>query len=479
MMMKKMLYALGTAFTLVLLFAVFFGQPAEGLSDPPVGEVGGCSDIGEMALADVAWLEPRGLNVVDLVGFVPEEYLNGAIVSYSSGYGIVRYQSGVRVGDTVTITAKVYPRYIVDNGWTGSLFSCLGQPARFDQWGSITPAAKMMLYNGVQNVTGEVGGYEYVPAARSLPVGNSSSFDRYARVRVDPAQVSGGALQLPANMGCMMWINWQNYSELTAVYVIQARPFVSVTLMGTEVFTFRSYIGPGSAGLLSPLVSQLNSRYGSRHDKFDLHIPEGADYFFLNFPPMPVDPYTAFSGNRYDNVNRPAGGTYRIDGEGGLSVDYVNSMGLPLYGHWRDSDLAPGTTYLPHYKRPYRLASPEYFVPAGVSYDPCMVNGGCPDGLLAQIYNTTMTMRVLYLKVERASCELTRIPLRMVGPQWSSQASLSTSYSLIGTSPYSYTSFLPAIFRGFCTVLPPDEPTGCPCGWFTEDGMMVDFIPRP
>lgn len=192
---------------------------------------------------------------------------------------------------------------------------------------------------------------------------------------------------------------------------------------------------------------------------------------------MPVDPYTQFPGDPYDNVSRPVGGTYRIDSEGGLSVDHVNSMGLPLYGQWIDSNLVGGAIFLPYYKQPYRLASPEYFVPSGVVYNPCMVSGGCPDGLLEQIYNTAMTMWILYLKVERTGCDLTRIPLRMVGPGWSGQMSLSESYRPASASPYSYTVFLPLIFREFCASLPPDNPSGCPCGWFTAEGRMVDFIP--
>jgi len=440
------------------------------------------------AQSGVSWLEPRGLNIVDLVGFVPEDYLAGAIVFYSPGYGIVRYQSGIRVGDTVTITATVYPRFIRDanTGWYGSLLGCLGQPARFDQWGSVTPAARMSLYRGSVNVTNEVGGYEYVPAGWNLPIGNSRVFDRYSKIRVEPVQPVNGVLEIPANMGCMMWLNWKNYGELDAVYELHSTPLVSVTVLGAETFKFRSYI-PNRvddvyAGLLGPLVEQLSSRYGGRPEKFDLNIPTDADYFFLNFPAMPVDPYTEFV-NRYDNVNRPSGGTYRIDTEGGLSVDHVNSMGLPLYGHWKDSDLVwTGADYLPYYKQPYRLAAPEYFVPAGVNYDPCMVDGTCPGWLLDQIYETTMTMRIVYLKVQRTSCLLTRLPLRMVGPGWSpgvggSLYSSATS-SLSADKDCGYSVFLPFIAKGYCGALPPDNPDGCPCGWFTEGGRMMDFIPR-
>jgi hypothetical protein len=452
-----------------------------------------------VSTADVDWLEPRGLNIVDLVGFVPEEYLQDAIVSYSPGYGIVRYQSGSRIGRTVTVTATVYPRYFVltGGGWSASLFSCLGQPARFDQVASVAPETTLRLYHGPTNVTDEVTGYRYVPAGRSWPSANSRSYSRYLTVEVE-AHPADGALDLPANMGCEMWIPNRDYGELTAVYTVQATPMISVTVAGTELFTFHSYIGGGEAGHLQPLVDQLRSRFSGRHEKFTLHIPAEADYFLLNFPAMPVDPYTGTSwdwGNPLGNVGRPAGGTYRIDGEAGLSVDHVNAMGLPLYGHWKDSDNSGGKTYLPHYKQPYRLAAPEYFVPAGVPYDPCMVQGNCSKSLLDAIHDAEMTMRVVYLRVERTSCEMGRIPLKMVGPVWSPSAAApgrslgggsqpywggsSSRVTLSRTDTLTPRIYLPLALYRFCSHIPPDDPTGCPCGWFTTDGRMMDFIPRP
>ncbi|MEM2446629.1 MAG: hypothetical protein QW734_08230 [Candidatus Bathyarchaeia archaeon] len=99
-------------FMLAVVFAGVYGQPPGGHAAPAANEECGTADT--VSSAEVSWLEPRGLNIVDLVGFVPDQDLAGAIISYSPGYGIVRYQSGVRVGNTVTITTKVYPRYIKD-----------------------------------------------------------------------------------------------------------------------------------------------------------------------------------------------------------------------------------------------------------------------------------------------------------------------------------------------------------------------------
>jgi len=468
--------------------------PLDRIGPPDIAE-------GVGSTADLDWLEPRGLNIVDMVGFVPEEYLEEAIISYTPGYGILVYQAGTRVGDTVTITATVYPRYFKtpDGAWSGSLFGCLGQPARIDQWGSVAPATTMRLYYNREDVTSQVDLYTYVPAGRTQPIRNPRQSENENQYRYWETEQSAteftpdGALSLPANMGCELIMSYKNYRQLTAVFVAQIWHQVSVEVVGSETFTFHSYMGPGYAGVIAPLVGQLS---GSRHEKFPLDVPAEADYFLLNFPPMPVDPYTMFPGNPTGNVDRPVGGTYRIMSDG-FSVDHVNTMGLPLYRHWKDMDQSGSVSYLPHFKWPSKLASPEYFVPAGVEYDPCMLQGNCSDELLQAIRDTTMTMRIVYLRVQRTGCAMDRIPLRMVGPVWSPSAAASNrslddgiescwgssssggTVNSVGTLTYSHYCYLPIISHRFCAYIPPDDPTGCPCGWFTDDGRMVDFVPHP
>jgi hypothetical protein len=445
------------------------------------------------------WLEPRGLNIVDMVGFVPEEYLEGVIISYTPGYGILTYKSGERVGNTVTITARVFPRYIVvDGSWKATLFGCLGQPARIDQWGSTSPPTTMRVYHGEQDVTDQIAYLTYVPDGQRKPIRNPrSSLNQYRYwesdlLRAQDRLTPDGALNVPANMGCEFAIESQNYRELTAVFIAQVESRISMDVVGTEDFTFRSYNGAGYFGLLKPLSQQLSAVYGNRHDKFDLNVPAEADYFFLRFPPMPVDLYTAF--NDYSNVDRPTGGTYRIWGP---STDHVNTMGLPLHGQWTDLDRTDDdATYLPYFDDPDRLSCLEYLVPAGVDYDPCMRQGNCSPEILDAIWNTPMTMTMVYLRVARTTTGVDRIPLRMVGPEWSpgdaaanvgsEPASTNTMKPLedgetLGVIPdhtavLTYQVYFPLIFK---PALPPDDPTGCPCGWFTSDGRMVDFIPEP
>ena len=454
----------------------------------------------EPTQAHSAWLEPRGLNIVDLVGLVPEEHLDGAIISYTPGYGILTYQSGSRIGNTVTITSSVFPRYFETSGWSGSLFGCLGQPARIDQWGSVAPPTTARLYHQGEEITSEVDLYSYVPAGRTLPVRNPKESERQNRYRywhkgersrLPTAFTADGALRLPGNMGCDLIISYRNYEELTAVFTAEAGQEVSVQVVGTEEFTFQSYLGAGYTGLMSQLADQLKAEYGSRHQKLRLNVPQGADYLLLNFPTMPVDPYTQFPDNRYANVDRPTGATYRIKGAG-LSIDHVNTMGLPLYGHWRDSGTCDGD-YLPYFQEPCKLAAPEYIVPHGVAYDPCMLNGTCPDSLLERIRETRMTMRVIYMQVDRIAGGMDQIPLKMVGNGWHASQVLATASrspdgsvspgaagsdtAMASAQSLTPTAFMPVVGWHYATCLPSDAPGSRPYGWFADDGRMLDFVP--
>ena len=47
------------------------------------------------------------INVVDLVGLVPQEHLQGAIVRFQSWFGVALYEAGERAGDIVTLTLRM------------------------------------------------------------------------------------------------------------------------------------------------------------------------------------------------------------------------------------------------------------------------------------------------------------------------------------------------------------------------------------
>ncbi len=446
------------------------------------------------------WLEPQGLNIVDMVGQVPEAALAGMVISATPGYGILRYRSGQRNGDTVIITATAYPRFVVDGTWNGSLLGCLGQPARIDQLGSTAPAGTLRLFDGTRDVTREASLYRYVPAGHVKPARNPVESERQNLYRYDKTPLLSstftpdGQLILPANMGCELIISYRDYRELTAVFTLQAPQVVNVAVLGSQDFTFHSYLGVGYAGHLTSLVNQLYSAgYRGRHEKLPMNVPPGADYFLLNLEPALADPFTAFPGNPRANVDRPMTGTYRFVTGPGLTVDHVNSMGLPLYSHWQDADQSTGQ-YLTYARQATLFAVPEYFLPTGIPYQACMTDGGCPRDLLERVYSTPMTMRVHYLRVERISAALQRYATQMVGPAWHPTSTATAPgaefepaagrFSPLPTAtatPPALTRRLMLPFISMHNPVPPDDPTGCSalggCGWFTPDGRMVDYIP--
>lgn len=468
----------------------------------PAGTRIAAADTGPQAGPDaIDWLEPQGINIVDLVDQVPDSYLRGIIISYTPGYGIVTYQSGHRSGGTVTITTTIYPRYNVSGGWNGSLFGCLAQPAKIDQLASTSPASTVRIYNAGRDVTREADLLRYVPAGKIKPALNprqseSQNLYRYRKTGMISATFTAdNQLILPSNMGCEIMMSYKNYLELTAVFTVKTPQAIQASVLGTQDFIFHSYLGPGARGNLRSLVDQLYANHGNRAEEFPMAIPAAADYLLLNFPASPADPYTAFPGNPLDNVGRLTGGSYRVAIEPGLSVDHVNAMGLPLNGHWQDIDQADGV-YLRYTKRPVKLHAPEYFLPAGVPYNPCMTHGGCPASLLNEVYNTPMVMKAIYLRVERISQDLERIPVRMIGSGWSAAASASgdepaeTAGSPEGSPADgasaimgSHRIYMPGVPSYKVANVPPDNTAGCStlggCGWFAPDGRMVDYIPAP
>jgi hypothetical protein len=134
-------------------------------------------------------------------------------------------------------------------------------------------------------------------------------------------------------------------------------------------------------------------------------------------------------------------------------------MGVPLTGQFQDSDQTPTNEYL-HYLTPLnRLAAPEYFLPPGMTYDPCMTDGGCSEELLGQVYTTTYPITAHYLQVERLTdAGLQRMPLRQAGKTFGAPAQETIH------------TFLPIAASAFGREL---------VGWFHQDGRMVDIELTP
>jgi hypothetical protein len=416
------------------------------------------------------------------VGLVPEAQLQDAIIVYS-GVGIVQYISGSRAGNTVTIQARITPRYVRSGSQVRTYLNCLGQEAIFDHWSSVVPASSMRIYSHNQEITSQAQYFVYSPAGWIQPIANTTTGLRYGRTDyLSTTFNNDGSLAIPANMGCEIIMIGQ-YTDLTAEFTFSVESKIAVQFLSAEHFSFHSYIGPGNAGYLESLRSQMQVRFGNviRHDKFPIQIPATADFLLVKYPPTPADAYAWADPDL--NVPQLSGGSYRLAAAANvLSTDYTHSGALPIQGQWRDSDQSGDSVFLPMLSDPVLLASPEYFVPSGVAYDPCMTYGACPGSLLDEIFQATMPIDVFYYSVERTGSGLTRIPLKQVGPKWSPQAAQVSGFdggdgvTLVPQSPLAGTVvFLP--FVSAQVALPPDDPTGCPCGWFDDLGRLQDFIP--
>lgn len=442
--------------------------------------LGLASPLGVMAQTPPAWLEPKGLGVLDLIGEVPESHLQDAIVSYSAGAGMLQYISGTRQGDNVTVRVKVTPQYLTDGGGR-TLVNCLGLHPFDDHWAIAAPESTVLIYSDGVPITNRLKTIVWWPGGLSQPQHGAINVGRHdEETNRQPVFRSDGSAVIPANMGCVLRLDGR-HSNLEAEFRVVSPRLIDVEVLGSQVFSFRSYSGAGQADVLKPLQAQLHNYMGDRHDKLAMSIPSGADYVFFNYPPSPVG--THVFGDVDANVRLPSSGTYRLAvGMSTLSVDHMAAMGLPLSGQWRDRDQSGGE-YLTKLPRVDVLTAPEYFVPVGVEYDPCMTSGNCPTSLLEQIRNATMEGTVYYYRVSRRVDSLHRVPLRQVGPAWNpSLAGLAAAGDAeIGASAVeaSTRAFIPVLQKGDAPIgpLPPDDPNGCPCGWFADDGRMVDYIP--
>lgn len=408
------------------------------------------------------WIEPRGISVVDLIDVVPDEHLEGSIVFFHPGVGMALYESGERVDSTVTLTV----RYV---GNPLNVFFCPTASPNRDHWASVMPASTMRLFSGGADITAQVNPiYFYYPARQSRPIANATEFIRYARIETETVFNANGEIETPANIGCFYYLP-QSVNDLTATFTFETPQYIKATHLGSDSGTFRSYIGPGAAGFLDSLRNQMQSRFGDRHDDISINPPDGTEFILFHYPPTPVDPYGDV------NARNAGAGTYRIRRPSGkLSVDHFGTMGIPLYGQFQDADQSAGREFLPFFSDGVRVSSPEYFVPKGIAYDPCMSNGGCSGALLDQIYDVEMSATVHFYSVERIADGLTQIPLRQVGPNWSPlQVRAAQQDNFI---------WLPLVDRPAVPLsldLPADDPTNCPCGWFDADYRMVDFVAGP
>jgi hypothetical protein len=443
------------------------------------------------------WLEPRGLSVIELVGQVPDTYLQGTILSYGDWAGIVVYESGTRTENTVVVRTIIYPRYTVvpPNDLALTMFGCLGQTPHYDHMGSVVPSSTLRVYDSSgREVTAEITYMRIARMDTQLPTANSSYPFRYPQVDFglgspNPLPIGPNGLSVPANSGCWIRISGANYYPLTGVFTLNLEPSVRASVLGTQQGTFQSYIGPGGVGIFQPLMSQLRKAYPDRHGRIPLNIPARTNYFVLKFPPMPGDPYTD-AELPYRNAGRLSAGTYRLSGTG-LSTDMVFSAAFPVQTAWRDADQAPGSKFLPVMANLPELAPLEYVLPAGIAWNSCFTQGNCPSDILRQIHDAVMSLEIVYLSVSKPASGGEWVSLQMAGPAWSPtnlggsaegldfvaapDTSARAAIAFSETSTSTHRIFLPFVSGGSREELP----TGCPCGWFDPLGRMLGFWPGP
>ena len=447
------------------------------------------------ATAMPAWLEPRGLSIVELVGQVPEQYLQDTILSYGPGKGIVVYESGSRSGNTVQVTTTIYPRRKIVADTDLTIFGCLGQVPHRDHPGSVVPASTLRVYNRFgAEVTSEIDFMAITRMGTRQPSADSSQTYRYPEDLYGPGldydlPLGPDGLAIPSNGGCRIRIRGANYYPMTGVFTVEVDPSVQAQVVGSQQATFKSYIGVGNVGIFTKLMGQMSARYGERNWRIPLNVPDGANLFLLKFPPMPGDAYTdQNSGPPYLNASRPTGGTYRLAKNiTDLSTDMTFSAAFPVKRFWQDADQAPGSRFLPVFANPDQLEAPEYVLPAGIAYNNCFIAGNCSPSVLEQIYNTEMNLEIVYLSVTKPRIGGQWVPVKMAGPQWSPSATTSLPLGWIPREqPHQNANTMPdlssvptdthRVFLPWVSVTEA-EPTGCPCGWFDSLGRMLGFSP--
>lgn len=416
------------------------------------------------------WIEPRSLNITNLVGQVPDSLLQGVIISSYPWDGIVQFGSSSVSGNTIVITTTIHGRL---HPW-GTTLGCLGQVPRSDEMGSAATLSHLKVYTpDGSNVTSQIIGGSYWPATLTQPLAGTATWQgRYDDLPLTISQSSQG-LELPANVGCDLHMSG-SYTELIGVFTLQ-RPAVVpvVNVIGTQSATYQSYIGLGEVGRFQPLMDQLRELYPERHTYINMSIPPGADYIFAVYQPMPGD----YGGEPYDasdpNRSLPSGGTTRLRALK-LSGDLTNFGAFPLKLAWQDADLTSSSaTYLPVLRDPSQFTAPEFVIPPGVTYDDCFIYGTCSEDVLATIHNTSAPITLVYLSVSAptSGCEL--IPLKFAGPYWTPgmHGVASSARTAASGFPGTYTVYLPALFKS------PDL-SQCPCGYFNAEGQMIAYVDR-
>jgi hypothetical protein len=372
----------------------------------------------------------------------------------------------------MVITTTIHGRL---HSW-GTTLGCLGQVPRSDEMGSAAPQSYLKVYTpGGSDVTSQITGGHYWPTTLTQPLTGTATWQgRYDSLPLTISQSDQG-LELPANVGCDLYMSG-SHTELIGVFTLQPPEVVPVvSVVGIQQATYKSYIGVGEVGRFRPLMDQMQALYPERHKYIAMSIPSDADYVFAVYQPMPGDyggvPYDASDPNR----SLPSAGTTRLRASN-LSGDLANSGAFPLQITWQDADLTSSSaTYLPAQRNPSKFTAPEFVIPPGVAYDDCFVFGTCSNEVLAEIYNTSATMTLVYLSVSAPTSGYELVPLKFAGPYWTPDVNGGSAAPQARTAVSGFTG---AHIIYFPTLCKSPDLSQCPCGYFNAEGQMIAYVDR-
>lgn len=441
------------------------------------------------------WVEPRALNIVDMAGQVPDAALDGAFVTGNSLGGISRFIGARETDDGLEIDVLMNTRRIKSNGRWLTRLPLLGQRPFADHMGSAAPESTLFLFEGGRPLAAEPHWINYLEPALVLPSEGADVADRYPGLEqfLAPPERDGVGIRIPANWGGELVIEG-DHPVITGTFRVSPTNVPRVTLLGTQEATFQSFIGPfnpGDEGGFANVIAQIHEHCGTdfRHPRIPLNIPAAANYVLFIYPPQPVDPYDVVPP---DNLDRPTSGTLRLAPDDAmLSANLVHGGGFPLRVAWQDADQVRWGDELPGQPNPPpserflsllppidRFTPPEIFIPAGVEFHPCFLEGTCPTAILDAICSTTMPIRVVYLSVQTpASGEgLVVLPLRMADDDW--EPADTNGLAARAVCP-TLSQARAVVYLPLALTPPAPPPTDVrPLGIFeTTAGRMVGYIP--
>ena len=250
----------------------------------------------------VAWLEPNAIGVFEVVGRVPEEHLQGAIVRFQPGDGIATYLHGERNGDEIRVTV----RWEMDQP---NRIYCLSSPGKRDEWSVVSGGGTVRIFDGGVDVTENAKStYRLWNTGKIQPTASANGSDtRYPYNTVSTQFDGSGAIVLPPNMGCRIELQGGTFDDLTATYTFSAEPYISITPVLDISYETETFVGNPNCcnfGLLAGLNRQIYQRFNvpfyGRHagvgwqfmtdDQLD--DIEEANYVLVTFPPTPRNPYS-------------------------------------------------------------------------------------------------------------------------------------------------------------------------------------------